>query len=434
VELLERALATYLSLGDTQAAGMVHSRLGGTLVIPHPDMDVVRSLEHFAVAERMLPPSTDLFSFHRGRLSAAMHALDTATMAEAAERCSAIAGSAGRPELVVAAEWGRGWLALDLGRPTAALTHLEEAWSRAQALGDPIVGWPPTNAASLICTVYLLDPTQGRLWCRRGLGQPRVDQLAQQHDALADQLVLALATTGELDAARRAASLLPEEAVGRRLVRFLLGEWEEAAVQWQTALDHDLAAGDRHDAVVNARWLADALLALGEERRAAEVLHQGLEIAATAPQVPSEVWLRARLAGLATTDPDQAAAHLARCEQVLAAGDDWRGLVGEVALARAAVALRDADWRSAGVAAEQAVTVFEDHQLPWRQVAALHAWGRALSGHGRTDEAAARRGDAAAVLARIGAPQRWRTDAPTGASELRRTSTRPQRVSTTLGP
>ena len=55
VELLERALGTYLSLGDTEAAGMVHSRLGGTLVIPHPDMDVVRSLEHFAAAERLLP-------------------------------------------------------------------------------------------------------------------------------------------------------------------------------------------------------------------------------------------------------------------------------------------------------------------------------------------------------------------------------------------
>jgi len=433
VQLLERALGTYLSLGDTEAAGMVHSRLGGALVVPHPDMDVVRSLEHFAAAERMLPPSTDLFSLHRGRLSAAMHALDTATMASAVERCSVIAGSAGRPELAVAAEWGRGWLALDLGRPAAALAHLEDAWSRAQALGDPLVGWPPANAASLICTVYLLDPTHGRSWCRRGLGQPRVDQLAHQHDALADQLVLALATTGELEAARRAATRLPEQAVGRRLVRFLLGDWEEAAAQWQAALDHDLAAGDRHDAVANARWLADALLVLGDERRAAEVLHQGLEIAIAAPQVPSEVWLRARLAGLATTGRDRAAAHLARCEEVLA-GDDWRGLVGEVALARAGVALRDTDWRAAEVAAQQAVTVFEDYRLPWRLVAALQVWGRALAGSGRPDEARARRGEADAVLARVGAPERWRTHEPAGATKPRRASTGPQRANTTLGP
>jgi hypothetical protein len=173
---------------------------------------------------------------------------------------------------------------------------------------------------------------------------------------------------------------------------------------------------------------------LGEERRATEVLHQGLEIAASAPQVPSEVWLRARLAGLATTEPDQAAAHLARCEDVLGAGDDWRGLVAEVALARAGVAMRDADWRAAELAAEQAVSVFEDYRLPWRQAAALRTWGRALAGSGRTDEARARSGKADAVLAQIGAPERWRTEEPTGAATTGRNSTRPQHASTTLKP
>jgi tetratricopeptide (TPR) repeat protein len=434
VELLERALGTYLSLGDTEAAGMVHSRLGGALVVPQPHMDVVRALEHFAAAERMLPPSLELFSLHRGRLSAAMHALDSATMAAAAERCSAIAETTGRPELAVVAEWGRGWLALDLGRPDSALAHLEEAWARARVVGDPVVGWPPANAASLICTVYLLDPAQGRMWCRRGLGQPRVDRLAHQHDALADQLVLALATTGELEVARRAAARLPEEAVGRRLVRFLLGEWEDAADQWQAALDHDLAAGDRHDAVANARWLADALVQLGEERRAAEVLHQALEVAATAPQVPSEVWLRARLAGLDVTDPDLAATHLARCETVLAGGDDWRGLVGEVALARAAVALRVADRRTAEASAQQAATTFADYRLPWRQAAALQAWGDVLAGSGRPAEARDRRDEADAVLTRIGAPARWRTDPSAAAAAGRTTSTGPQRARTTLAP
>jgi hypothetical protein len=397
-------------------------------------MDVIRALEHFAAAERMLSSPADHFSLHRGRLSAAMHALDTATMDSAAEQCSDIAHSTGRPELAVVAEWGRGWLALDVGRPDAALSHLEEAWSRAEALGDPVVGWPPANAASLICTLYLLDPRHGRSWCRRGLGQPRVDQLAHQHDALADQLVLALATAGELEDARRAAGRLPEQAVGRRLVRFLLGDWEEAAAQWQAALDHDLAAGDLHDAVANARWLADALLALGEDRRADEVLHQALEIATAAPQVPSEVWLRARLAALGTTDPDVAASHLARCEAVLGSGDDWRGLAGEVALARAAAALRDSAWRTAGTAARQAVTVFERYGLPWRQEAALRAWSRALEGSGRPDEARVRQVEADALLTRIGAATRWRADRSAAAPGLRRPSTRPQRVGTTLEP
>ena len=103
-------------------------------------------------------------------------------------------------------------------------------------------------------------------------------------------------------------------------------------------------------------------------------------------------------------------------------------------MAHASVALHDADWRTSAATAEQAVTVFEDLRLPWRQVAALHVWGRAVAGDGRTDEATARHSDAAAVLARIGAPKRWGTDLPTGARELRRTSTPSQRASTTLGP
>jgi DNA-binding SARP family transcriptional activator/tetratricopeptide (TPR) repeat protein len=433
VELLEGALGTYLELGDAEAAGMVHSRLGGALVVPHADMDVVRALEHFSAAERMLPSPANRFSLHRGRLSAAMHALDTATMASAAERCQAIGEATGRPEPSLAAEWGRGWLALDLGRPSTALAHLETAWSTARSLSDPSSGWPPSNAAAMICTVYLLDPLEARAWCRRGLGQPRVDRLVQQHDALTDQLVLALATNGELHVALRAVARLPEQAVARRLVRFLMGEWEEAAAQWQAALDHDLAAGDRHDAVANARWLADALLVLGEDGRASEVLHHGLEIVTSFPQVPSEIWLRARLAGLGTTDRAEAAAHLAFCESVLAGDEAWRGLAGEVALARARTAVRDTDWAGAVAGAQQAAEVFGRYRLPWRLAAALQVWTRALEGAGLRDDSAARRLEAADVLTRVGAPARWL--AGVGEEEpSRRTSTPPQRPRTTLGP
>ena len=409
VELLERALATYLSLGDTESAGAVHSRLGGTLVVPRPGMDVVRSLEHFAAAERLLPDASDLFSLHRGRLSAAMHALDTETMAAAVDRCAAIALSSNRPQLDVAAGWGRGWLSLDRGRPTAALAYLEDAWSAANDLGDPLLGWAPANAGALICTVYLLDPTMGRSWCRRGLGQRRFDTLTHPNDTLADQLALALATTGELDAAERAVARLPAEAVARRLVRFLLGDWEEAAAQWRSALLHDLAAGDRHDAVANARWLADALLALGDEPGAVETLDLALEITVSAPQVPSEVAIRARLAGLPGTAPEQAVVHLSRCEEVAVAGEDWRGLAGEVAMARAAVALKQHDWAAAAAAATEGATVFQTYRLPWRRAAALQSLSRALAGAGRVREARAGREAADAVLAGIGASQRWRS-------------------------
>ena len=423
VELFERALSTYLSAGDLEAAGEVHSRLGGALVVPRPGMDVDRSLEHFAAAERLLPGARDLFSLHRGRLSAAMHALDTDAMSAAVGRCSAIAAASDRPQLAIAAEWGRGWLELDRGRPSAALTALERAWSAASDLGDPLLGWAPSNAGALICTVYLLDPTAGRTWCRRGMGQPRFDTLTHPNDALADQLVLALATTGELDAARRAAARLPEAAVGRRLVGFYLGDWEWAAAQWRSALAQDLAAGDRHDAVANARWLADALLALGDEADAVEVLHQALEVATMAPQVPSEVAIRARLATLSSTHPDLATAHLARCDEAVEGDEDWRGLAGEVALARAAVARRLEDWPTAVAAAHKAAAGFAAYRLPWRRAEALRAESAALAAADRPEEARTRAAEADAVLTVIAAPDRWRTPA----------STPPQRPNPTLG-
>ena len=165
-----------------------------------------------------------------------------------------------------------------------------------------------------------------------------------------------------------------------------------------------------------------------------EVLRQGLEIAASAPQVPSEVWLRSRLAGLATTPPDEAVDHLGRCEEVLAEGGDWRGLTGEVALARASAALRDAAWEAAAEAAHRADAVFDAHRLPWRRAAALRVAARAATGAGRPDRARERDATADAVLTRIGAPQRWRSDVPTVRGGPPRTSTRPQHPVSRLEP
>ena len=407
VELLEEALATYLTLGDTETAGLAHSRLGGVLVVPQPGMDVTRSLEHFAAAERLLADPADSFPLHRGRMSAAMHALDSTALGEAADRCAELAVKAGRPTLAAAAGWGRGWRALDLGRPDDALHLLDEAWASVRDFGDPLLGWPAANAGAMICTVYLLDPRAGRAWCRQGLGHPRFDALVHPHDALVDQLVLALLESGEIEDAVRTVDALPRAAVGRRLLRFRLGEWEQAAQEWRAALDHDLAVGDLHDAVASARWLADALLALDREADARQVLQLALDISAAAPQVPSEVWLRARLASLEGTPADEADEHLARCAGLMDPGQDWRGLAGEVALATAAVALRRDDAEQAAAAASEAATVFSAYRLPWRRTAALQLGSDVARRAGDHDWADTLAQEARGLLDGMGAHPRW---------------------------
>ena len=283
-------------------------------------------------------------------------------------------------------------------------------WATAHQLGDPYLGWASVNTAALCATAYLLDPARGRAWCRRGLTQPRFDTFTYPHDTVVDQLVLAMATMGEVEAARRTAETLPPDAVGRRWLTFLDGDWEQAEQTWAAALEADEAAGDRHDAALNARWLADARLVLGDDAGAVAVLQRSLAVGVEGPQVPTELAARAELGRVlaAAGRVEDAAGHLARCDEILAAGEDWGGLAGVVELARGAVAAGLGDHRESGEAHERALEIFAAHHLPWRRAGALHAWARLLMVAGDRDAATARHRASWEVYDEIGAAQRWR--------------------------
>jgi DNA-binding SARP family transcriptional activator/tetratricopeptide (TPR) repeat protein len=407
VELLEEALDSFLAMRDLAAAGAVHSRIGGILALPHSVMDLVRAGDHLAAAGRLLEDPGEVFHYQRARMYAAMYALDAAGLAEAAEGCAALATRLDRADLRTFADWGAAWNALHTGRPDVALELLEGAWQASSDRGDPLLGWPPANAAALMCTVYLLDPEAGRTWCRRALAHPRFDRLPNAHAAVLDQLVLALAESGELSAARRAAEELPPEAVGRRLVRYLDGEWEQATADWEQAWTRDLRAGDRHDAVLNARWLGEALLTRGLLSQGVAVLERALRIAVTGPDVPSELWLRMRLAASGVLDLDTAQDHLDRSARLLDGSEVWGGLHGELALAVAAVHDRRGEIDQAVPAAQEAVELFATRHLRWRQVAALRVQARLLGRLGKDGDARVRLGWADDLLLGMGASRRW---------------------------
>ena len=409
VELLETALHQFLRAGDEQSAGVVHSRLGGAYSLHHTITDIPRALEHFDAAERLLPAPDTVYHLHRGRAQAAMLGLRTSLMRRSAERAEVIATSLGRRDLTVLPGWALGWAALNEGRVAEAVSRWERAWGVAHELADPYLGWTPVNGASLAFNAYLLDPETARSWCRRGLGQPRFTAFADPHGAVVDQLVLALASTGDLRAAHEAAEGLTEDAVARRMLLFLDGRWEQAEAAWAAAAASDEARGDRHDAALNLRWLSSARSALGDDPGARRALEQALALAVEGPQVPLELTARAGLARLLACDaPVPAAEHLARCEQILAGGERWYGVAGEVELARAAVAAGAGEHERADDASARAVAVFADHRLAWREAAALESWARLLDRRGMPAEARERRQRAHEVHDRIGAPDRWR--------------------------
>ena len=366
VELFETALELYA--GDDAAAATVHSRLGGALCTNHSVMDIPRAIDHLAAAERL---NGDRFHLHRGMTQAAMYGVRTEVLGDAAGRAEALATELGRRDLAVMASWGRAWYEFNRGQLRAAVTIREAMWATAHELADPYLGWTSVSGAALTATEYLLDPVAGRAWCRRGLAQARFETFEHPHDTIVDQLALALAAMGDLDEAHRVADPLPADAVSRRYLTFLDGDWDRAERDWAAALRRDEEAGDLHDAALNARWLGGVRRLLGDRDGAVAALRRAVTIGVEGPQVPTELAARAELAQVLADSGDlaEAAAELERCDEILAAGEDWRGLAGVVEQARGAVT-------GADDAYQRAVEIFTTYRLSWRRAAAVKAWGR----------------------------------------------------------
>ncbi|MEJ1112352.1 MULTISPECIES: BTAD domain-containing putative transcriptional regulator [unclassified Kribbella] len=366
IELLETALELYA--GDDAAAATVHSRLGGALCTNHSVMDIPRAIEHLKAAERL---NGDRFHLHRGMTQAAMYGVRTEILGDAARRAEALATDLGRRDLAVMASWGRSWYEFNRGHLGEAAKIRETMWAIAHELADPYLGWTSVSGAALCTTEYLLDPVAGRAWCRRGLSQARFETFEHPHDTIVDQLALALAAMGDLDDARRVADPLPADAVSRRVLTFLDGDWERAEQDWAAALRRDEEAGDFHDAALNARWLGGVRRLLGDQDGAVAALRRAVTIGVEGPQLPTELAARAELAQVLAESgsAEEAAGHLARCDEIMSLGEDWRGLAGVVELARGAVT-------GADDAYQRAVDVFTTYRLAWRRAAALKAWGR----------------------------------------------------------
>ena len=111
---------------------------------------------------------------------------------------------------------------------------------------------------------------------------------------------------------------------------------------------------------------------------------------------------------LATDEPGEAAGHLDRCETIVSDGQDWRGLVATVELARAALAATRGDEAGSDARRSAAVDVFTRFRLPWHAAAALTDGAESLARRGAPDAAERQRARAHQLYASVGAADRWR--------------------------
>jgi hypothetical protein len=238
-----------------------------------------------------------VFHLHRGRMQAAMHGLRLDVLEKSVQQAQALAAGQGA---VTCPPSPAG--APRISPSTEAILPRRSATSRTPGglapAGRPLPRLATRQRRAHIATELLLDPVTGRSWCRRALGQPRFLAFSQPHKQ-SRQLARAMAAMGELDAAARASAALPQDAISRRVLGFLDGSWEQTVTDCSTSLARDESAGGQ------ARRAVPVALARRGTRhsssrgtRATRVLRNALQVAANAPQAPSEVWLRAQLAQL----------------------------------------------------------------------------------------------------------------------------------------
>jgi len=414
---LEQAIGLYEEIGESVLAGRAHGRLGRCLTFGNAaTQDLSRAMHHLQTAAGVLgdaPATVASFDLYAGLHGASWSGVQTGAGLHAAERMLAIAGELGRKDFVELASYFQGLDFLASGRLREGLDACEQMWAAADRRGDPLASINASWVGNVL--VWLGDPTDALRWYERDLSHPR-----RGHDwqgRVLAQTPGAYAHLGELaEARRRLANQGPtafEQAVemlASPLLAFFSGHWEEAAAAWEAVRECARRTGVRLAQIDFALWLARLYQLQGEYQRADALAEESLAVALDGQHLPFELRARIELALLVAERGDLSAAqaHVERCQAVLAAGEDWRGLAGRVRLAEAVVAAASGDHPAAAERFAEAHQIFQRYTLPWEEAEGLHLWGRALLAAGQPRQALATFSDALAVYDRIGAADRWR--------------------------
>ena len=384
VAYLEQALRLYRALDRTDRLVSIHTDLGIRFATPGEMLDVSRALEHFGKAEAALGEQ---------RWGKARAFLDYG-ISMAADRYlhteEGLAASGRGMEIADRLEdrglWARGAARhgghlIHAGRLAEGFSLLERAWQTANDLNQQGVALASTWSGGGNAE-FIYDPRAALSWCQRELDRPRTARSTYQRTLLSLFSVEAHAMLGELSEARHLLSQinLPSQRVETRAwIALFDGEWEQAERDFASLLDSFTKGGARTEGFVFFRLLAWTRRLLRKHSAGENQLLNALAICRGDTLRSVEMVNRPELILLyADTDRyEEAKPHLARCREILASGEDWRGLAGFVARAEAVVAAADGSYEDADRQFEEAIATFHQY-LPWEEAETLQYWGRAL--------------------------------------------------------
>lgn len=316
-----------------------------------------------------------------------------------------------------------------LGRMGEADQTVEEAWQLADRINDPVGG----AVAAMIgggSRARVYDYTKAESWYRRELERPRSRIAGSLRYELIDLLASALVSLGRLAEARELLGEYEGATANHVLLNYCEGNWERAILLLRDAFDGSRARGQIFYAT-NAASILCRLARAGNLREETVIyLEEALTGSRRSPDLNRELFGRIEFAVFSADlgQIAQAKEHLARCQRILANGEDWGGhratFASASALTCAAEYLQTVKparclWgipqhrgRALSIPdqiAEQfnsAIEIFRRYHVEHEEGAVLAYWSRVLFAASRHREAAEKFNAAFAIFERSLTP-RW---------------------------
>ncbi len=411
IRYFEEALALYEGAGDSAGAAAMHARVALVLAAGSAVNDNLAAVRHLDAAAPILenaPRGRARLSYHSARGLLAVWQEHPRQGLEDSRIGMELATELGESDRWVGNAVMHAAHLNKLGRVREAIELNARAWEAADRLDNPFRAY---TAASFQATrlLKMQAPLEALSWAQREADAPRQLHSPTRRTALLGNVIDAYSLAGNLGAANEVAT-----ATGTprgSYTALYAGRWDRLEEGTLKMLQFAREKAARQDEGQALEWLAALRELSGDRPGAIEVLTEAVAIGRAAPNCLVLMSEGASLAILLALEGREAEArsHLDRCLQILAAGEDWRGLAGRVALAQAALAGLGGCIDEAAAYFASAIETFGRFMLPWSEGEALVLRGQVLARAGRQHrhEAAESFAAALAIYTSRGAGEPW---------------------------
>ncbi len=415
----ENALALFDQLGLAEGVVRCHAKLAVVRSAVGPPRsrshdvrwiaDPARVGDHLRHAEALASKGGDSPSLAQLYSGIAVNSFQRLCINEgldAGRRAMGIAERLQRSDLWAAAASVHAWNLMLSGRLGEALALAETAWQTADREGDDGATFAATWAGTGLC-FGLHDFKEAMRWTQRELGKPGTAQSPFRRESIAQLMGNNAARLGDLTEARRL-SPYSDRRFYRASLLLLEGQWEEAEELFESEIVESRSVGGLLE-VSNCNAMLATLLRVRGAARQASLLPGEAVADGGETNLMYEMAMRPALsrANAELGQYDAAERELARCREIVAAGEDWRGISGDVALAAAVLAAARGRYQEAEGEFAAALSIFCRYSAPWEEADTLECWASALVAAGDRARAAEKFDAAIEVYRRIGAPERW---------------------------